>query len=53
MSIFLMEVIIAEVDKGCRQVLLKYYAPWAKAVGMKHGQIMDTLGEIEGGVNGV
>ena len=57
--------IIAEVDKGCRQVLLKYDAPPAKVVGMKvwstaipqyeigHGEIMEKLEEIESGVDGV
>jgi len=59
------EEIIGEVDKGCRQVLLKPNAPEPKVVGMKiwpkaipqyelgHLEIMDELREIEKDVDGL
>lgn len=57
--------IIGEVDKGCREVLLKANAPAPKVVGMKvwpkaipqyelgHMKILDELERIERGVDGV
>ena len=59
------EEIIAEVDKGCRQTLLKYDAPEPKVVGMKvwptaipqyelgHAEIMEELEQIESEKDGV
>ena len=59
------EEIIGEVDKGCRQSLLKPDAPKPKVVGMKiwptaipqyelgHKEIMDQLEQIEDTVDGV
>ncbi len=57
--------LVGEVDKGCRQVLLKPDAPKPKVVGMKvwptaipqyelgHMKLMDELEEIEKDVDGI
>ncbi len=59
------EELVAEVDKGCRQVLLKGDAPEPLVVGVKvwptaipqyelgHGEIMEELEALEGEVDGL
>jgi len=59
------EELLSEVDKGCRQVLLKPDAPPAKLIGMKlwptaipqyelgHLELMEELEEMEKGVDGL